>query len=225
MSAFASTILSLSGLGAYLLVAALAAGEAAAFIGLVLPGEAALLFGGVLASQGHVSLPVMIVVAILAAILGDSVGYELGRRGGPSLKRSRLGLKVGPARWATAEEFLTRRGGPAVLLGRWVGVLRALVPTLAGMGRMPYRRFLIWNAVGGSLWASIVVLVGYGAGTQYVRVEQVLRQASLGLAVLVVVATGGGLLARFALRRRRLRGDVSAFVGQRSAAEPRRIDA
>ena len=109
-------------------------------------------------------------------------------------------------------------------MGRWVGILRALTPTLAGMGRMPYRRFLIWNAVGGGLWASTVVLVGYGAGTQYVRVEHVLRQASLGLAVLAVTATGGGL-ARLALRRRRRRREESAVMEPSSVLEPTKVNA
>ncbi|TBR17931.1 MAG: DedA family protein, partial [Chitinophagaceae bacterium] len=135
MSRVVDAVLSLSGLPAYALVGLLAAGEAAAFVGLFLPGEAALLLGGVLASQGRVSLPIMIAVAVVAAIVGDSIGYEIGRRGGPALKRSRLGRVVGPERWAKGEAFLERRGGPAVFFGRWVGLLRALVPSLAGMGR------------------------------------------------------------------------------------------
>ncbi len=190
------SLLGLSGVPAYGLVAALAAGEAAAFVGLVLPGEAALLLGGVLASQGRVSLPVMIAVAVLAAVVGDSIGYEVGRRGGPALQRSRLGRFVGAERWETGEAFLARRGAPAVFFGRWVGVLRALVPSLAGMGRMPYRRFLLWNALGGLVWASTVVLVGYCAGAQYKRVEMLLGRASLLVGLAVLGLGGGTLLAR-----------------------------
>ncbi|TAL13162.1 MAG: phosphatase PAP2 family protein [Frankiales bacterium] len=196
MSKVVDAVLSLSGLPAYGLVGLLAAGEAAAFVGLFLPGEAALLLGGVLASQGRVSLPIMIAVAVVAAIVGDSIGYEIGRRGGPALKRSRLGRVVGPERWAKGEAFLERRGGPAVFFGRWVGLLRALVPSLAGMGRMPYRRFLLWNAVGGLLWASTVVLVGYAAGAQYKRVEQLFGRASLLVGLAVLVLGGAVLLAR-----------------------------
>ena len=196
VSRIVNSILSLSGVPAYALVGGLAAGEAAAFVGLFLPGEAALLLGGVLASQGRVSLPVMITVAVVAAIVGDSIGYEIGRRGGPALKRSRLGQVVGEERWDKGERFLERRGGPAVLLGRWVGLLRALVPSLAGMGRMPYRRFLVWNAIGGLLWASTVVLVGYAAGAQYKRVEKLFGQASLLVGATVVVIVVVLLLAR-----------------------------
>lgn len=200
MSRIVDSVLSLSGLPAYVLVGLLAAGEAAAFIGLFLPGEAALLLGGVLASQGRVSLPIMIVVAVTAAIAGDSIGYEIGRRGGPALKRSRLGRVVGQARWAKGEAFIERRGGPAVFLGRWVGLLRALVPCLAGMGRMPYRRFLLWNALGGLSWASTVVLVGYAAGAQYKRAERLFGQASLLAGAAAVVGLALVVAARAVAR-------------------------
>ena len=115
-------ILSLSGLPAYGLVALLAGGEAAFLLGLVIPGEAALLLGGVLVSRGQVSLGTMLVVAITAVIVGDSIGYEFGRHGGPRLPASWLGRRVGPERWARGESFLNRRVGAAVLLGRWVRV-------------------------------------------------------------------------------------------------------
>jgi len=188
------SVLSLSGLPAYALIALLVGGEAAALVGIVLPGEVALLLGGVLASQGRISLPVLLVVAVTAAVVGDSLGYEFGRHGGPALQRSRVGRFVGRERWARGEQFLERRGGPAVLLGRWVGVLRALVPSLAGMGRMPYRRFLLWNATGALVWAPAVVLAGYTAGAQYRRVESVFGRAGLLIAVAVVVGAGIALL-------------------------------
>jgi membrane protein DedA with SNARE-associated domain len=170
----------------YLMTAALAFGESAAFIGVVLPGETALLFGGVLAATGQVSLPVMIVLAVFAAILGDSVGYEVGRWGGVALRDSRAGRFVGAARWRRAEAFMVRRGGWAVFLGRWVGVLRTLMPVLAGMSRMPYRRFLAFNAAGGALWAAVVVMAGYLAGTSWQRVQTYFGWA--GGALLLVLA-------------------------------------
>lgn len=196
MSAVVDAVLGLSGIPAYSLIGLLAAGEAAAFVGLFLPAEAALLLGGVLASQGRVSLPVMLAVAVIAAIVGDSIGYEIGRRSGPALKGSRLGRAVGEQRWAKGEAFVERRGGPAVFFGRWIGVLRALVPSLAGMGRMRYPRFLLWNSVGGLLWASTVVLAGYAAGSQYKVVEQLFGRASLLVAGTTVLLGGIVLLVR-----------------------------
>jgi len=200
VSRVVNAVLSLSGVPAYVLVGLLVAGEAGAFVGLFLPGEAALLLGGVLASQGRMSLQVLLAVAVSAAVVGDSIGYEIGRRGGPALKRSRLGRVVGPGRWAQGEAFLERRGGPAVFLGRWVGLLRALVPSLAGMGRMPYFRFLLWNGLGGLLWASTVVLVGYAAGAQYKRIEQLLGQASLLVGLVTIVLAAGVLFVRSVAR-------------------------
>ena len=172
----------------YLVIAGLAAAESAALVGLVVPGELALLVGGFAASQGHVSLPVMIVAATAAAVVGDSIGYELGRHFGPAVRQSRVGRWVGEQRWSKAEAFIDRRGGSAVLLGRWVGLLRALVPGVAGMTRMPYRRFLAWNVAGALVWAPGVVTAGYLAGDSFRRVEKWLGRASLLL--LAVVMTG-----------------------------------
>ncbi|MFI5897524.1 DedA family protein [Actinoplanes sp. NPDC051513] len=95
----------------------------------MLPGESALLLGGVLAGTGHISLPLVVVVAIVAAIGGDSVGYEIGRHGGGAIKSSRAGRFVGEQRWARAEAFTCKHGNWAVLVGRWVGLMRALVPS------------------------------------------------------------------------------------------------
>ncbi|GAA5226067.1 VTT domain-containing protein [Paeniglutamicibacter antarcticus] len=200
MSAFLDSIVSLPAPLVYVIVGALAFGEAAAFVGLVLPGETALFLGGVIASQGKVDLGIMLVIAVVAAIAGDSVGYEIGRRFGPSLKRSRAGRFVGAEKWAKGEQFLAKRGGTAVLLGRWVGLLRALVPAIAGMSRMPYKTFLLYNTIGGTLWAVTVVLVGFFAGQSYKTIEQYLGKASLILTLILVGALLIALVARFALR-------------------------
>jgi membrane protein DedA with SNARE-associated domain len=198
-----NAVLGLSGPVAYLMICALAFGESAAFIGLFLPGETALIVGGVLASQGHLSLPVLLVLAILAAVAGDSVGYEVGRRGGPALRRSRLGRLIGARRWAKAEQFLVRRGGVAVFLGRWVGVMRPLVPSLAGMGKMPYRRFLTFNILGGVPWATAVVLGGYAAGNSFGLVSQWLGRGSLFLGSLLALAAGTWFAFHLIAKRRR----------------------
>ncbi|WP_104119138.1 DedA family protein [Arthrobacter sp. B1805] len=203
MTTIIDSLVSLSGPLVYIIIGLLAFSEAAAFVGLVLPGETALFLGGVIASQGHVNLGIMLGVAVVAAIAGDSVGYEIGRRFGPNLKNSRAGRFVGADKWAKGEQFLARRGGTAVLLGRWVGLLRALVPAIAGMARMPYKTFLLYNSIGGTVWAVTVVLLGYFAGQSYKTVEQYLGKASL---ILTLVLAGGlliALIARFALRNPR----------------------
>jgi undecaprenyl-diphosphatase len=173
---------------AYVLVGLLAALEASAFVGLFIPGELALLTGGYLAQRHDAALVPMLVVAAVGAVVGDSIGYEVGRHFGPRLQRSRLGQRVGEERWDKADDFLRRHGGPAIFLGRFVGLLRALVPAVAGSSQMRYRRFLVWNALGGLIWAPGMVLLGYAAGSSYKRIEHYAGQASiliLGIAVVV----------------------------------------
>ena len=179
---------------AYVLVGVLALAEAAALLGLVIPGEMAVLLGGVVVSTGHARLGWMIAVAAAGAVVGDSIGYELGRRFAGPLRTSRLGRRVGEVRWLRAEEYLRTRGGKAVFIGRWIGVLRALVPFVAGASRMPYRIFLPYNVLGGVLWAATFVVAGYLAGNSYRVVAKYAGQASLvlgGLLLLVTVFTLG----------------------------------
>ncbi len=173
----------------YVLLGLVTALEAAAFLGLFVPGESALLFAGVLASRGDLDLAVAMTVAAAGAVVGDSIGYEVGRHGGERLRSTRLGHKVGAERWDRARDFVRRHGGVSVLLGRWIGVLRALVPAVVGDSRMPYRRFLLWNASGALLWAPAVVGAGYLAGSSWNQVEQNLGRGSLiALGALSVVA-------------------------------------
>ena len=190
----------------YAVAGALVFGEAAVFIGLIIPGETALLLTGALAGTGRLSLWILAVLAVLAAVSGDSVGYEVGRRLGPRLTQSRAGRFVGERRWARAEAAMARRGGWAVLLGRWVGVLRALMPAIAGMTRMPYRRFLLFNAIGGTLWALAVVVAGYLAGASWERVQTYLGDAGGIVAAVLVIA----IVAFLVVRRVRDRRDHTA---------------
>ena len=192
-----NAIASLAGPSAYLVVAVLAALETAAFVGLLVPGELAMVIGGYMAFDGRADLATMMAAATAGAIIGNSVGYEIGRRLGPSIQRSRLGRKVGEERWQRAHEYLKLRGGRAVFLGRFIGVLRALVPVLAGASRMRYRRFLFWSALGAVLWAPAFVLIGYAAGRSYRRVDHYAGQAGLVLLGLVVVVGAIAALGRW----------------------------
>lgn len=182
----------------YLIAAFFAFAEAAILVGLVLPGEAALLVAGYFCHEGVLSIGLMIPIAIAAAILGDSVGYEFGRKFGPGLRNSRVGGWVGQSRWDTVDKFLHRHGGKAVLLGRLTAVLRALMPSMAGMSGMRYRTFLMWNAIGGIIWGSGCVLLGWAFASALNRIEKYLTYGPLiVLAVVVVVLIG------LHLRRRR----------------------
>jgi membrane protein DedA with SNARE-associated domain len=138
--------------------------EASVFLGFVFPGETALVFGGVLASQGKVSVTTVLILGIVGAISGDAVGYAVGRRYGAGLQASRLGRRIGAERWLATEAFLNKRGGTAVFFGRWTAVLRAMVPGAAGMAKLPYRTFAFYNALGGTVWAVACVYGGFVVG-------------------------------------------------------------
>lgn len=200
MSGLLDGVLGLASPWGYVIVAALAGLEAAAFVGLVIPGETAMLLGGVLAFTGRADLAIMMICAAAGAILGDSVGYELGRRFGEPLQHSRLGRWVGERRWERAEEYVRIRGGRAIFLGRFVGVLRAMVPFVAGASQMPYRTFLPYNALGALIWAPGFVYLGFLAGNSYRQVAQAAGRAGwfilLGLAVIGSVV----LAARWVIR-------------------------
>ena len=173
----------------YLISAFCAFTEAAILVGMVLPGEAALLVAGYFCHEGVLSLVVMLPVAIVAAIAGDSVGYEFGRRFGPGLRRTRLGEWVGEHRWSTVDRFLHRHGGKAVFLGRLTALLRALTPSMAGMSGMRYRTFLFYNALGGILWGSGCILLGWAFASALNQIEKYLTWGPLAaLAVLIGVA-------------------------------------
>jgi membrane protein DedA with SNARE-associated domain len=146
--------------------------EDALFVGFVLPGETAALLGGVAAKLGHVSLGAVLATVIVSAVVGDSVGYEVGRHLGPRILAWPI-LAKRRHRLDRAQDFLARRGGAAVFLGRWTAFFRAVMPALAGTARMPYRTFLAWNAAGGVLWSSVVVTAGCLAGASYAKVEKV----------------------------------------------------
>jgi membrane-associated protein len=169
------------------IVGALVFGEAAVFLGFVFPGETAVLLGGFLASTGRLSVVVLAVVVVLAAIVGDSVGYEVGRRFGPRMLRWRM-FRRHEERVERARGFLDGRGGSAILIGRGTAFLRAVTPGLAGLSGMRYRRFLVWNALGGVLWGVGCVVAGYLAGSSYEKVASYLGKAGAAMIALVVVA-------------------------------------
>lgn len=192
MSGFIDGILNVSPLVAYIAVFCLVFAEDALFVGFVIPGETAAVLGGVVASRGEVHLPVMMIVAVAAAILGDTVGYEVGKHLGPRLVESKA-MTRHRKRLRKAQDFLRRRGGWAVFLGRFVAFFRAVMPALAGMSRMPYRRFLLFNAAGGLTWAIGFVLLGYLAGNSY---EAVAKAAGRDIAVVAAAVAVAALVAR-----------------------------
>ena len=159
--------------------------ESGLLVGFFLPGDSLLFTAGLLASQGKLNFAVIFVGCMLAAILGDQVGYSIGRTAGPRL--------LARERWFTqrrhvarAERFFNRRGGQAVLIARFVPIVRTFVPVMAGVVRMPYRKFLAWNIAGGVLWGGGVTTAGYILGETIPSIDRYLLPI-IGVIILVSI--------------------------------------
>jgi membrane-associated protein len=171
---------------AYVGVFALVAMEST---GIPLPGETALIAAGVLASHGQVHIESVIALAAVAAILGDNVGYAIGRTGGRRLLERPGFLEHHRRRIIEeGEPFFARHGAKAVFLGRWISGLRIAAAWLAGINRMPWRRFLFWNALGGIAWATSVGLLAFYLGPPAEKIFRTVGIAGVALAAAVLLA-------------------------------------
>ncbi|AVG23765.1 membrane protein DedA [Pontimonas salivibrio] len=140
--------------------------ETSVLVGLIVPGDTVVLVAstGVEGVLEYLSLAVVIIVG---ALVGESIGFAIGRYFGPKLREGKLGHRLGPERLAKADRFVDRRGGIAVFISRFLPVFHSVVPMVAGMSTMRYRRFMAWTAPACTLWAFIYVSVGAGAAGTY----------------------------------------------------------
>ena len=188
---------SFSGPWLYVVVVVLTFAETGTMFFLV-PGEVGLLVAGAAAGAGKLSLPLMIVLACAAAIAGDATGFAIGHRFGPRLPTTRLGRRLKPEVWQRAETMVRRRRGLIVLVGRWIGFLRAIMPATAGFSGMTYREFLPWDLAGAISWATICVVGGYKLGSNWTTLADNLGRVGIVLGIVVALA-----LAVWAVKRRR----------------------
>lgn len=184
----------------YGVIAGLVFAEVGLVVAFFIPGETSAVIGGVLASQHVVSLPVTVVVVAAAAIVGNFFGYQLGRWIGPWLLRRRL--LAGNLHVHRAQELIDRRGGIAVLVGRFIAVVRAFVPGLSGIAELPPGIFALYTVIGGLAWAILWVLVGAAVGLSY---SSVLHQVGLWTIAVVVAAVVAAVITVLVMRRRRAR--------------------
>jgi membrane protein DedA with SNARE-associated domain len=205
----------------YLLVGALAYLESAAFVGLVAPGEFAVVFGGLIAGHGEIELVTLVFVVWGAALAGDVTGYVLGRRlGRPWLLRRGSRFGVTPARLEWAERYFASHGGKTILVGRFVGIVRAFTPFIAGSSRMSAMRFIAVDTMGAGLWAATFSILGFVFWQSLDQALELARRGKLGLLaalVLLAVALVAFRLARQADERRRFR----AWARQRAVTAAR----
>jgi membrane-associated protein len=181
-------LLGLHGPVVYAAVGGLLFLEVGFIVGFFVPGEVATILGGVIASQHHANLVVMILVVAICASLGNLSGYLVGRTIGPWLLERRF-LK-GNAGLTRTRELIAHHGGPAVFIGRWVVFVRAVLPGMAGISHMRLAKFVVFSIAGGVVWGTMWVLIGYAAGSSYTSVEKAVGNWSLVILGVVVVALG-----------------------------------
>lgn len=169
--------------------------------GIPLPGETALIFFGVLASQGNYDVVVVIAVAASAAIVGDNLGYWfLGRIGGRALfRRNKYLHRYAETVIPRAEKLMQRHGAATVFFGRFIAILRFTAAWVAGLGRMHWWKFLFWNAAGGIAWATLVSLVAYYGGKA--AADAIARYGVYAAVAVVVLTLVGWLIIHFAKKR------------------------
>jgi membrane protein DedA with SNARE-associated domain/membrane-associated phospholipid phosphatase len=207
----------------YLLVGALAFAETGAFVGLIAPGETAMLLGGLVAGQGQIDLITLITIVWVCAVAGDMTSFLLGRKLGRTfLVRHGAKVQITEERLETVERFFDRHGGKAILLGRFVGLVRAIAPFLAGSSGMSLRRFAPYDVIGAGLWASTFVVLGYVFWQSFSTLVDYAKKGAFALGTVIVLVVGLVWLVRWIRRpenRRRAR-DWLERQAERPALRP-----
>jgi undecaprenyl-diphosphatase len=182
----------------YLIVAAFAFAETGAFVGLVVPGETVMLLGGAVAGQGAIDIYLLIAIAWFSAWLGDTTSFFLGRRLGREFV-----LKHGPRfgisheRFEKVEDYFGRHGGKTIFIGRWISLVRAFAPFIAGSSGMGYRAFVPYSILGTGLWASLHILIGYFFSRSIETAGHYAARGAAALATLIALVVGTVFLVRW----------------------------
>ncbi len=172
--------------GGYLAIGATVFAESGLMIGFFLPGDTLLFGAGILAAQGVFNLPLLIGIIVASAIIGDNVGYSIGRRAGPRLFRKKESILFRPERLELAERFYEQHGGKTIILARFVPVIRTFAPMIAGVSKMPRNRFMLYNVVGAVIWGAGVPILGYLLGRQMPWLEHYITPVILGVIFLSI---------------------------------------
>lgn len=186
----------------YMVVGAATFLENSVGAGVIVPGETLVIIGGVYAGLGELWLPLVSVVAVLGAVLGDNTGYWLGRRFGRGFfERHGRRVFVTPERLRSAERYYTVHGGKTVFLGRFVPVVRSVGFIVAGIARMEWKRFIVYDLAGATIWGIGHSVLGYALGASYERWDRYATPVGLGLLVVLLFLIGG---SKFLSARRKV---------------------
>jgi membrane-associated protein len=170
--------------GGLLLIGAIVFAESGLLIGFFLPGDTLLLSAGIFAAQGKLPLALLIFTVVVAAVIGDNVGYTIGRRMGPRIFKKKDSLLFHKENVERAQQFYEDHGGKTIVLARFVPVVRTFAPIVAGVGKMPRQRFMAFNVIGALFWGVGVILLGYFVGAQIPDIDKYILPTILAVTVL-----------------------------------------
>ena len=177
--------------GGVLLIAAIVFAESGLLIGFFLPGDTLLFGAGLYAANGEISLPWLIIAVVVAAIIGDNVGYSIGRQGGKRLFNKPDSAFFRQEHLDKAEAFYQKHGGKTIIMARFMPIVRTFAPVVAGAGKMSRRRFMGFNVIGGMLWGAGMPLLGYFVGNRIPNLDkyiEVIMIVVMALSVLLAVS-------------------------------------
>lgn len=170
--------------GGVLLIALIVFAESGLLIGFFLPGDTLLFGAGLAASQGELSLPWLIAAVVLAAIIGDNVGYSIGRRTGHRIFNKKDGILFKQEYLEKSEKFYDAHGGKTIILARFTPIVRTFAPVVAGASKMTRQRFFAFNVLGGILWGAGMPLLGYFIGSKIPGLDKYIELVIIGVVIL-----------------------------------------
>jgi membrane-associated protein len=192
--------------GGVLIVALIVFAESGLLVGFFLPGDTLLFGAGLAASQGELSLPLLIIAVVAAAVIGDNVGYSIGRRTGHRIFKKKDGIIFRHEYLEKSEKFYEKHGGKTIILARFVPIVRTFAPVVAGASKMTRQRFFAFNIVGGILWGAGMPLLGYFVGNRIPGLDKYIEIVILGVVALSLLLAFGHLLKDKKTRRLLLSG-------------------
>jgi membrane-associated protein len=188
--------------------------ETGLLVGALLPGDSLLFTAGFLASQDYLNIWLLIPVCFVAAVLGDAVGYYIGHRFGRSLFQKEESRFFKPAYLLKSEEFFQKHGGKAIVLARFLPIVRTFAPVIAGVSIMHYRRFFFFNVIGAVLWAIGVTLAGYFLGSTIPGIDSYLLPI---IVVILVVSVAPSAIHIWRENGDDIKAQTRAYIARRRA--------
>lgn len=208
------TLLAKGGLFVYTGLILIVFAETGLAVGFFMPGDSLLVVAGLFAAAGKLNLAILLSTLFVAAVVGDAVGYLTGARLGPRLFKRKKSLLFRPSHLQKAHSFYEKYGGKTIIIARFVPIVRTFAPIVAGAAEMPYRRFVVFNVVGGFLWVTSMTLAGYFLGSLLKSRFGVNLEDNIELVVIVVVLLSlmPALIEYLKSRREKARAARSAEV-------------